>query len=82
MSCVQILQYVRASLMGQSVKNGPTNAEGLGSVPGSKGSPGGGKWKSTLVFLPGIARGQTSLVGYSPRGHKETLQRLSADTIQ
>ena len=57
--------------MGQSVKNGPTNAEGLGSVPGSKGSPGGGKWKSTLVFLPGIARGQTSLVGYSPRGHKE-----------
>ena len=56
--------------MGQSVKNGPTNAEGLGSVPGSKGSPGGGKWKSTLVFLPGESRGQRSLVGYSPWGRK------------
>ena len=32
-------------------------------------------WKralqSTLVFLPGEPHGQRSLVGHSPRGHKE-----------
>ena len=32
-------------------------------------------WRSkrlpTPVFLPGKSHGQTSLVGYSPRGHKE-----------
>ena len=67
--------------MAQSVKNGPTNAEDLGSIPGSERSPGRGKWKATLVFLPGIAHGQMSLVGYSPWSHKETLQRLSTSTI-
>ena len=29
------------------------------------------KWQPTLVFLPGDFRGQGSLVGYSPRVHKE-----------
>ena len=28
------------------------------------------KWQSTPVFLPGKSRGQRSLVGYSPLGHK------------
>ena len=28
-------------------------------------------WQATPVFLPGISHGQMSLVGYSPRGHKE-----------
>ena len=60
--------------MAQSVKNRPTNAEDLGSTPGSERSPGGRKWKSTPVFLPEIAHGQTRLVGYS--------QRLSTYTIQ
>ena len=29
------------------------------------------KWQPTLVFLPGEFRGQRSLAGYSPQGHKE-----------
>ena len=28
-------------------------------------------WQPTPVFLPGESHGQKSLVGYSPRGHKE-----------
>ena len=28
-------------------------------------------WQPTPVFLPGESHGQRSLVGYSPRGHKE-----------
>ena len=37
------------------------------------------KWQPTLVFLPGEFHGQRSLVGYSPRDHKEsdTTERLS-----
>ena len=35
-------------------------------------------WQPTPVFLPGKCHGQRSLVGYSPRGHKET--RLSTHT--
>ena len=30
------------------------------------------KWQSTPVFLPGESHGQRSLVGYSPRGCKES----------
>ena len=30
------------------------------------------KWQPTLVLLPGKFHGQRSLVGYSPRGHKES----------
>ena len=30
------------------------------------------KWQPTLVFFPEKSRGQRSLVGYSPRGHKES----------
>ena len=29
------------------------------------------KWQPTAVFLPGESHGQSSLVGYSPWGHKE-----------
>ena len=29
------------------------------------------KWQPTPVFLPGESHGPRSLVGYSPRGHKE-----------
>ena len=29
-------------------------------------------WQLTSVFLPGEPHGQRSLVGYSPRGHKES----------
>ena len=36
------------------------------------------KWQPTAVFLPGESHGRRSLVGYSPRGHKEsdTTERL------
>ena len=36
------------------------------------------KWQPTPVFLPGEAHGRRSLVGYSPRGRKEsdTTERL------
>ena len=30
------------------------------------------KWQSTPVLLPGKSHGQRSLVGYSPRGRKES----------
>ena len=32
--------------------------------------PWGRKWQHTLVFLPGKAHGQSSLVCYSPRGRE------------
>ena len=37
------------------------------------------KWQGTPVFLPGESHGQRSLVGYSPRGHKEldTIKQLN-----
>ena len=39
-------------------------------------------WQSTPVLLPGESHGQRNLVGYSPRGHKEsdTTERLNAHT--
>jgi len=40
------------------------------------------KWQPTPVFLPEKSRGQRSLVGYSPWGHKEsdTTEQLSTCT--
>ena len=37
------------------------------------------KWQPTPIFLPGESHGQRSLMGYSPRGPKEsdTTERLS-----
>ena len=43
----------------------------LSSVAHSKGSQ-RRKWQPTPVFLPGEFHGQSSLAGYSPRGHKES----------
>ena len=55
-----------------------SNAGDLGLIPGSGRSPGEGKWQPTPVFLPGESHGRRSLVGYSPRGRKEsdTTKRL------
>ena len=50
-----------------SVNNLPVSAEDprhTGVIPEPGRSPG--------VFLPGNFRGQRSLMGYSPRGHKES----------
>ena len=39
-------------------------------LPGWEG-PWRRMWQSTPIFLPEEPHGQKSLVGYSPRGHKE-----------
>ena len=41
------------------------------------------KWQPIPVFLPGKSRGQRSLVGYNPWGHKkpDTSQRLNNNNI-
>ena len=45
----------------------------LGKIPWRRA------WQPVPVFLPGESDGQKSLVGYSPRGHKQsgTMKRLS-----
>ena len=59
---------------GPAVKNPPIST---GNIMRRGFSPGVGKipwrrnWQPTPVFLPGESHGQRSLVGYSPRGHKE-----------
>ena len=57
---------------GSEVKASARSAEDLGSIPGSGRSPGEGKWQSSPVFLPGESHGRRNLVGYSPRGRKES----------
>ena len=57
---------------GSEVKVSACNAGDMGSIPGSGRSPGEGNGKPTPVFLPGEFHGWRSLVGYSPRGHKES----------
>ena len=53
------------------IKNPPANAGNVGSIPGSRRSPGEGKWQPTAVFLPGKSHGQRSMMGYTPWGHQE-----------
>ena len=48
----------------------------LGFNPWARKIPWGRKWLPTPVFLPGECHGQRSLVGYSPRGRKETRLKL------
>ena len=44
----------------------------MGSIPGSRRSPGRGNGNPFTVFLLGKSHGQRSLMGYSPWGHKES----------
>ena len=56
------------------VKNLPTNAGDIrdaGLILGWE-NPLEESMLPTPVFLPGESRGQRSLVGYSPRGHRES----------
>ena len=53
---------------GSDGKETAGNAGDPGSIPGSERSPGEGNGK----FLQGEFRGQRSLVGYRPRGRKES----------
>ena len=65
------------------VKNPPADAGDSGnaiSISGLGRSPGVGNGYNTPVFLPEKSHGQRSLVGYSPRGWKESdvIKQLSA----
>ena len=53
---------------GRSVSVG--DMRGVGLIPGSGRSPGGGHGNPTLVFLPGESHVQRSLAGYNPRGRR------------
>ena len=56
-----------------SGKESACQAGDMGSIPGSRRSPGEGKWQHTPVFLPGESHDQWSLVCCSPCGHKESV---------
>ena len=63
------------------VKNLPADAgdtRDVRSTPGSGRAPWRSKWQLFPVFLPGESHGRRSLVGYGPRGRKEsdTTERL------
>ena len=56
------------------VKNLSANAGDIrdsGLIPGWGRFPWRRAWIPTPVFLPGESRGQRSMEGYSPLGHKE-----------
>jgi len=55
---------------GSVVKNPPTNAENMDSIPRLSKMPWRRKWQPTPVFLPAKSHEQKSLVGYSPWGRK------------
>ena len=61
---------------GSEDKVSACNAGGPGSIPGLGRSLGEGNDNPSIglfpVFLPGKSHGQRSLVGHSPRGHKES----------
>ena len=54
-----------------SGKESACSAGDLGSIPGSRRSPGGRRGDPTPVLLPGESHGQRSLAGYSPWGYTE-----------
>ena len=59
-------------------KNPPANsgdARDVGSVPGLERSPGVGNGNPLQYFLPGKFHGQRNVVGYSPRGRKNSDMR-------
>ena len=58
-------------------KESTCNVGDLGSVPGLGRSPGGGHGNSFQYSCLDNPHGQRSLVGYSPRDHKELSTGLS-----
>ena len=57
---------------GSEVKASAWNVGDPGLIPESGRSPGEGNGKPTPVLFPGESHGGKSLVGYSPRGRKES----------
>ena len=66
------LAYFTLYNCGSEVKASACSAGDLGSIPGLRRFPWRRKWQPTPVFLPGESHGWSSLVGYSPRGRKES----------
>ena len=62
----------QASLVAQLVKKSACYAGDPGSIPGSGRSPGGGHGNPLQYSCLETPHGQKSLVGYSPRGCKES----------
>ena len=62
----------KEELVGSDGKASVYNARDLGSILWRR------KWQPTPVLLPRKSHGRRSLVGYNPRGHKEsdTTERL------
>ena len=72
------------SLVAQLVKNPPANAVHAGDgdrIPGL-GRSWRRVWQPTPVFLPGKFHGLSSLVGYSPWGHRQSNTTESSDWAQ
>ena len=65
------LKPPRASLVAQRLKRLPAMQETWVRSLGQE-DPWKRKWQPTPVFLRGESHGQRSLVGYSPRGRKES----------
>ena len=58
--------------MVKSLTANAADSRDVGLIPGSGKIPWRRKWQPTPVFLPGESHGRGSLVGYSPRGRKES----------
>ena len=61
----QVAQWQRTHLPMQEIRD-------MGSIPGLGRTLWRKTWQPTPVFLPGESHGQRSLVGYSPKGRKES----------
>ena len=72
--CLALWNYL--GFPGGSVVKNPLASAGAtgdtGSVPGSGRSPGEGNGNLLPVFLSRKSHGLSSLVGYTPQGHKES----------
>ena len=66
-----IYKLLLASLVAQRLKRLPAMRETWVRSLGWE-DPWTRKWQPTPVFLPGESHGRRSLVGYSPRGRKES----------
>ena len=77
-----LLEQGEASQVALAAMNLPAGAEDTRTWVQALGreDPWRRKWHPTPVFLPGESHGEGSLVGYSPRGHKESdrTEQLSA----
>jgi len=69
---IQITNFCMGFPGGSDSKEPTCNAGDQGSIPGSRRIPWRRKEQPTPVFFPGESHGQRSLVGYSPRGPKES----------